>query len=292
MKILINKKGDISQNSVCCIGSFDGVHRGHQAIIEHAKKLAGHDKKVGIITFIPLPFFVLKSAPVIYLSLEEEKEKIIKELGANFIYYFKFTKKFSQLGSDDFIKLIVARISPSAVVVGENFHFGRDRKGTAKILKQYAKDRFSVHILPCVKDEGTISSTRIRELLLLGHIKAANKLLGREYTISGTVIKGKGKGTKIGFPTINIKVRKEKLMPLDGVYKVRVFIRNKKFIGAMFCCNGLVEVHILRCSGSFYKSKLTIKLLERIRGVERFPDDEALRAAIAKDVEAIRHSLP
>lgn len=144
-----------------------------------------------------------------------------------------------------------------------------------------------MRILPRVKDEGTISSTRIRELLLLGHIAAANKLLGREYTISGRVIRGKGKGTKLGFPTINIRVSKEKLLPLDGVYKVNVFVQGKKFIGAMFLRHDLIEVHILNFSGEVYKREVTVRLLKRIRNIERFVDDDALRLAIAKDVASM-----
>ncbi len=290
MKILIGKKDSITRGSVCSIGSFDGVHRGHQEIVVYLKRLASSEKRVGIITFIPLPFFVLKSAPIMYLNLRKEKEKIFKELGVDFIYYFKFTKKFSQLKPADFIELIAANISPSTVAVGENFHFGKGREGSAQLLKLLAKDKFAVHILPRVVDEGTISSTRIRELLLLGHIKAVNKLLGRRYTISGKVIRGKGKGTRLGFPTINIRVAKEKLLPLHGIYKVNVLIRGKEFIGAMFCRHDVIEVHVLDFSGNLYRKDVTIQLLERVRGIERFPDDDALRAAIARDVELIRNA--
>lgn len=288
MRILIDKRFPITKDSVCGIGSFDGVHRGHQEIVRYLKKLVEPKKQVGIITFVPLPFFVLKSAPIIYLTVKHEKEEFFKELGVDFIYYFKFTEKFSQLKPDDFVRLIAEKISPSTVVIGENFHFGKDRKGSAKLLLQLAIDNFSVHILPRVKEEGTISSTRIRELLLLGHIKAANKLLGREYTITGRVIKGKGKGRKLGFPTINIKVKREKLIPLDGVYKVKVLIRNKEFLGAMFCQHNLLEVHLLNFSGHLYKKEVAIKLFKRIRNIERFPTDETLGAAIARDIEVVR----
>ena len=289
MKILVGKRDPITKNSICAIGSFDGVHRGHREIVEYLKKLANLERKIGIITFNPLPFFVLKEAPIFYLTPKKEKEKIFEELGVDFIYYFKFTKKFSDLSPVHFVEMIDAEISPSIIVVGENFHFGKDRKGTAKSLEQLANHLFSVKILPILKDDGTISSTRIRELLLLGHIKAANNLLGREYRISGRVIKGKGKGKRLGFPTINIRVQNEKLLPLDGVYKVKVGFDNKELLGAMFCHHNLIEVHLINFSGALYKKETTIKLLERIRDIKKFPDDETLKSAIATDIREIKN---
>jgi len=287
MKILINKRNSITKNSICAIGSFDGVHRGHQEIVEYLKKLAWSEKKTGIITFIPLPFFVLKRAPIFYLTPWKEKETIFRELGVDFIYYFAFTKKFAALSPEQFVKRITSQIKPSVVAVGENFHFGKDRKGTAKMLQKLAKKFFAVEILPCIKDDGTISSTRVRELLLLGHIRAANRLLGRAYSISGQVIKGKGKGQRLGFPTINIKVPKEKLMPLDGVYKAKVLFGTEEFLGALFCRHDLIEVHIINYSGDLYKRRVNVKLLERIRGLKQFLDDEVLKSAIAKDIQKV-----
>jgi len=288
MKILTNKRDSFTKDSVCGIGSFDGVHRGHQEIIKYMKRLAHAKKRIGIITFTPLPFFVLKSAPIITLTLRKEKEDIIRELGTDFIYYFNFSREFSKLKPADFVDLLVEYISPSIVVIGENFHFGEAREGSASVLKHLAQNKFLVHIVPRVKENGTISSTRIRELLLLGHVKAANKLLGREYTVSGRVIKGKGKGTKLGFPTINIKVDKEKLLPLDGIYKVKVMIRNKEYVGALFCRHDVIEVHVLDFSNNLYRKEVSVRLLERIRNIRRFTDDDALRAAIARDVATIR----
>ncbi len=288
MKVLLDKKAPITRGSVCGIGSFDGVHRGHQAIVKYLKKLARSNMRIGIITFTPLPFFVIKSAPIITLTLKKEKESIFRELGVDFIYYFKFSQKFSMLKPVKFVELIADCISPSIVAVGENFHFGKGREGSASVLKNIAQTKFQVKILPRVKEDGTISSTRIRELLLLGHIKAANKLLGREYTISGRVIKGKGKGTRLGFPTINIKVAKQKLLPLDGIYKVEVPIRKKIYVGALFCSHDVIEVHVLDFSGDLYSKQVSVRLLERIRDTKRFSDDDGLRAAIGRDVEIIR----
>jgi riboflavin kinase/FMN adenylyltransferase len=121
----------------------------------------------------------------------------------------------------------------------------------------------------------------------LGNIKAANRLLGREYAISGHVIKGKGRGQSLGFPTINFLPPEHKLIPLDGVYKVKVIENETEHLGAMFCRHDLLEVHIIGFSGVLYGKHITVKFLERIRGIEHFADDVSLKTAIAKDVQTI-----
>jgi riboflavin kinase/FMN adenylyltransferase len=287
MLVLLNAKNPLTRGSVCGIGSFDGVHRGHQAIVARLKKIAGTQGKAGIITFAPLPFFVLKNAPICCLTPVEEKNEIFEGLGIDFVYYFEFSKRFARLSPEGFVKLLARQIQPSTIVVGENFHFGNTRKGSAEVLKTIARGNFGVEIMAKLDDEGTISSTRIRELLLLGNVKAASRLLGREYAISGTVIKGKGRGQRLGFPTINFTAPASKLIPLDGVYKVKANYRNQEFLGAMFCRHDLLEVHIIGFSGDLYGKLINIKFLERIRGIEHFADDTSLKTAIAKDIRTI-----
>lgn len=287
MLVLSHTKDPVTRGSVCGIGSFDGIHRGHQAIVERLKQLASKQHKVGIITFSPLPFFVLKNAPICCLTPMDEKNEIFESLGVDFVYYFEFSHTFAQLGPDGFVQLIAREIEPSTIVVGDNFHFGSMRKGNAECLKQLAREYFRVEILSKVGDEGTISSTRIRELLLLGNIKAANRLLGREYSIGGTVIKGKGRGQDLGFPTINITTPQHKLIPLDGVYKVKVILYEREYLGAMFCRHDLLEVHIIGFDDDVYGDFVKIKLLERIRGIEQFKDDAALRTAITQDIARV-----
>jgi len=288
LKTIIDKISRFTRNSHCGIGNFDGIHRGHQEIVRTLKKLAGPAGKTGIITFIPLPFSVLKKAPHLYLTPRKEKEKIFQNLGVDFIYYFKFTRRFSMISPQEFVNLIATKIGPCSVVVGENFHFGKGRGGNAQKLKELARNLFSVIILPRVQDEGPISSTRIRELLLLGHLSAANRLLGREYEVCGTVIKGKGKGRRLGFPTINISPPREKLLPLEGVYKVRVMVGKKEFLGAMFCRTDIIEVHLINFRGNLYRKKVAIRFIERLRDIESFPDDESLHTAIARDIARIK----
>ncbi len=290
MRIINDRLDPSTKNGHWGIGNFDGVHRGHQEIVKTLRKLAGQKGEIGIITFFPLPFSILKKAPHLYLTPKKEKEKIFKELGIDFIYYFKFTREFSMISPQQFVNLIARRLKPCSVVVGENFHFGRYRDGNVQRLKDLARGLFSVTVLPRVQDEGPISSTRIRELLLLGHLRAANRLLGREYCLTGTVIKGKGKGRRLGFPTINIKPPREKLLPLEGVYKAKVELENKEYLSALFCRSDIIEVHLINFRGNLYKKEVCVKFIERIRDIETFADDQKLKSAIARDIEKIKKS--
>jgi riboflavin kinase/FMN adenylyltransferase len=292
MKTLAGAPDHVTCGAVCVLGGLDGIHRGHQALIKRALGLAGAQKKTGVITFNPLPIFVLKAKEIFYLTPGREKETLLEALGLDFIFYIDFTAEFAGLTPGSFVKYVHKMIAPACVVVGENFHFGKDRRGSAKTLNDLAAGVFDVEIVPKVTDEGTISSTRIRELLLLGNIKAANRLLGREYEIQGAVVKGKGKGTHLGFPTINLQVDKEKLLPLDGVYKVTVLFSGEEHLGGMFCRHELVEVHILNFSRDLYDIPVQVKLLERIRDIKHFADDAALRTAIARDIKQVSKSRP
>ncbi len=292
MQIFNNKTDPFMHNSVCALGNFDGIHKGHQEIIANLKILADRDRKTGIITFHPSPVSVLHRNEIFFLTTKTEKEKIIASLGIDFIFYFKFDAEFSEKNPGEFIDLLYKTIKPSLVIIGENFHFGKNRQGNAKVFEELARNKFAVKIIPKIKDHnGTISSTRIRELLILGHIPNANRLLGREYSITGKVIRGKGKGTKIGFPTINLCVEKEKLLPLDGVYEVKLEINNVLYQGAMFLSHNTVEVHIIDFSDNLYDQDVTIMLMRRLRAIKRFSDDESLKKAIAGDIERIKGQI-
>lgn len=289
MLVLHDQTDPLTRDSVCGIGGFDGVHRGHQAIAAAARQIAGTRRKSGIITFCPLPFFVLKRAPALYLTPENEKEALFEELGINFMFYFEFSAQLARLSPGEFITVIAEKIDPSVLVAGENFHFGAGRRGTAHTLQDLGRRRFDVHIVPGVFDEGIISSTRIRELLLLGNVGAAGRLLGREYAVRGRVGRGRGRGTRLGFPTINIMAPPGKLLPLDGVYKVRVFIDHDQpgHPAALFCQHDLLEAHLIGFSGDLYGRDVTISFIERIRSIEQFTDDRQLAQAIAGDIRRI-----
>lgn len=290
MKIIADRKDPLTRDAVCALGGFDGVHRGHQAVIAEAKKIAQTKGRVGVITFTPLPGSVLKSGPILYLTTDKEKEAILEQLELDFLYYFSFSAEFARREPREFVQMIADRIVPSAVIVGKNFHFGHGRIGTAEILAKLAGNLFTVRIQPALNDDGVISSTRIRELLLLGNVRAADRLLGRPYSITGPVVAGKKIGQKLGFPTLNVQPAPEKLLPLDGVYRGNVNWTGCSHAGAVFCGHHLIEVHILDFIGDLYGCSVTIEFLDRLRGVEKFPDEAALRKAIAADVAKVREN--
>lgn len=288
MRIIIPDQETAPAKVVCAIGGFDGVHRGHQAIINQVFSLAGKTMKTGVITFSPSPATVLKGTKAHLLTTEEEQTAIFQQLGLDFLFRIPFNRAFARLSPEAFFDFINRRIAPMAVVIGENFRFGHDQRGQARDLVELAHGFFPVTILPPVIDEGIISSTRIRELLLLGNVTVANRLLGRHYRITGTVIEGKGTGRLLGFPTINLEPPPAKLLPLEGVYRSRVFLNGASYAGAMFCSHRLVEVHLLDFEDRLYGQPVTIEILERLRDIVKFSNPEALRQAIAGDVAWIR----
>ncbi|MGQ9664098.1 MAG: riboflavin biosynthesis protein RibF [bacterium] len=288
MQIINNIKSPITCGSVCGLGNFDGLHKGHQKIIEKARSLASNTKKIGIITFEPPPVSVLNKNGIFYLTTRQEKETLLSYFNVDFVFYFLFDRVLAEKTPEEFVDLLYHMIQPSIIIVGENFHFGKGRQGTARLLKEIARGKFGVEIIPGIKDHGEIiSSTRIRELLLLGNIPGANRILGRRYSITGKVIKGKGKGSKLGFPTINLSVSKEKLLPLDGVYEVILNIEGVMYKGAMFLSHNNLEIYILNFSGNLYDREITVELIRRLRAIKEFPDDESLKKAIAGDVRKI-----
>lgn len=292
MKIISHRDDPITRGAIAALGGFDGVHRGHQTIIAEAKKLARGKKPVGLITFTPLPGSALKSHHAFHLTTDREKESILKAMDLDFLYYFSFTLAFARRSPRDFVRMMTERIAPSAVVVGQNFHFGRDRRGNAALLSALAGIFFRVHVKKALDDEGVISSTRIRELLLLGNVRAARHLLGRPYALTGPVRYGKKVGQKLGFPTVNIRAPSEKLLPLDGVYRGRAVWDRRSYPGAIFCSHRLIELHILDFRRNLYGRVLTVEFLDRLRGVVKFPDADALKKAIAADVARIRGNGP
>lgn len=288
MHIINNTEHPITVASVCGLGNFDGLHRGHLEIIAKAKSIAGNTRRMGIITFEPPPVSILNKNGIFFLTTKEEKELLLNNLNFDFVFYFKFDRLFAEKTPEEFVDLLYKKVRPATIIIGENFHFGKDRQGTAKLLKEIARDKFDVEIISEVKDHhGIISSTRIRELLLLGNIPGANRILGRKYSITGKVIEGKGKGSKLGYPTINLSVSREKLLPLDGVYEVILNIEGVVYKGAMFLNHTILEVHILNFSGNLYGREITVELIRRLRAIKAFSDDESLKKAIADDVKKI-----
>jgi riboflavin kinase/FMN adenylyltransferase len=300
------------QGAVIALGSFDGVHRGHHKIIQTAKLLAKKLNRVyGIITYQPIPQVLLHKDFHFLLTTDKEKMKIFRDSSVGFLGLIKFTRQIMNLDAQDYIReYVVKPIRPSAVVVGIDHHFGKAHKGNVALLQKFGKEfNFEVKTVSNLKYHGApIKSTRIRELIILGHIKRANELLDRTYSMTGKVIKGKGLARQLGFPTLNLYMPdKAKLVPADGVYQVKVNFEGKQYNGVMnigfapTITNSLqayqmrsLEVHLFGFQGNEQTSLnklIIVDFFERLRPEKRFDNLDALKQQIANDIAQVKSRL-
>uniref|UniRef100_A0A7C6EAU2 Riboflavin biosynthesis protein n=1 Tax=candidate division WOR-3 bacterium TaxID=2052148 RepID=A0A7C6EAU2_UNCW3 len=294
------------RNSVITIGSYDGIHRGHQVVIqktiEIARKMASRPK-AGLLTFNPIPQQVIYPDFHYILTPLPEKREILTKLGIDFLYLIKFDKQLKSLSPTDFVKSqIVEPLSPCKIVIGYDHRFGKDGMGDVALLKKLAKEfGFEVIVVKEKMAAGEpIKSTRIRERLLLGDVKTANRLLGWNYSISGIVGKGQGIGRLLGFPTCNLKINEiAKLIPVDGVYAVFVWYRGKRYLGVMNIGRRptfsgdtrTIETLLLDFKQDLYGARLKVELVDRIRPERKFPNAFALSEQIKKDIEQAKRIL-
>ncbi|MBW1842132.1 MAG: bifunctional riboflavin kinase/FAD synthetase [Deltaproteobacteria bacterium] len=295
------------ENAVITIGNFDGVHIGHQAlfhgVIEKAEELGGTSI---VMTFEPHPIRVLKQnglPPLI--TLYEQKVELISATGLDVFICVPFTREFAGISAREFVEdLLVKRIGMKAIVVGQDYTFGRNREGNLDVLKSYAKRLgFEVILTDWIKmsnnGTGRISSTAIREFVTAGKVTDAQKLLGRNYQIKGTVETGRNRGGKLlGFPTANINLQDE-LCPKTGVYAVTVECLNKKYKGVANIGYSptfddktfSVEVHILDFNENIYGEKIRVNFIDFMRDEIKFSDISALSEQIERDTVKAREIL-
>ena len=285
------------RRGVIAIGNFDGIHLGHQKVINDAKKKAKKNRlPFGLMTFEPVPvmFFNKKIKNHRINSLEQKKDQL-KKLKLNFLIVIKFNKKFSSLSPEEFIKKIIhKKTNCRFLYVSKNFKFGYKRQGNVQILKKYEKlhDFKSIITKPFKKNKKIISSTLIRKKITLGKIMEVNKLLNREWSIEGKVIKGQKRGRKIGFPTCNLKLH-DYVIPLLGVYAVK--ITGSKFskkgianIGFRPTFNGnnlLLETNIFGINKNLYNKEISVSFRRFIRREKKFKDLEHLKKQIKIDIK-------
>ena len=299
------------ENSVVALGTFDGVHRGHQQVIKTTKDIARRKGKTSVVvTFEPLPRVVVggEREKVGLITTLNQKEKIIRNLGIDAILVIHFNRRLAQVEPEEFVKRVIyERINAGRVVVGPGFRFGKNRLGNVALLKRLGrKYGFEVTTVGEVKIGNIkVSSSKIRQLLWQGKIDKANRLLGRYYTINGIVKKGSGRGKELFFPTANLDVFGNLILP-QGVYAVLVSVRGKKHRGVAnigtrptfspghrFSVQHIsrtrtppvVEVYIFNFTGNLYRQKLEVSLIKRIRKEMRFASSEKLRERIQKDIQ-------
>ncbi len=288
------------KNPAVTIGTFDGVHMGHQKIIQQLKEAAESIKGESVIlTFYPHPRMVLfpDDEDLKLLNTEEEKKELLEKMGVQHLIVHPFTKKFSRITYTEYVRdILVNHIKTKKLIIGYNHQFGRNREGTFQKLKALAPVyKFELERIPAQDiNKVEISSTKIRKALENGDIKAANKYLGYEYALKGKVVKGKGLGKELGYPTANIQIDdKHKLVPEDGIYAVRAEVGNKIHNGMMSIgfnptVNGekkTLEVNIFDFEKDIYGDNIRILFKQKLRDEKKFENLEALKKAIAGDKE-------
>ena len=279
-------------------GTFDGVHVGHQMILRRICELARHHGgKSAVITFWPHPRHVLGTAPsgLKLLSTWQEKEELLRKAGIDFLIKIPFTKEFSQLSGDTFIRqVLVDAIGTKKLVIGYDHKFGKNREGSFEYLKENAAQYgFELEEIPRQDiDHIGVSSTKIRKALMEGNIQHANEFLGYQYTIKGTVVKGDHIGTGLGFPTANLRIDEDfKLIPADGIYAVQVTYKNQLLDGMLYIGNRptlasspkTIEVNIFNFTESIYGESLSVSFAGLLRHDERFDSLETLKQQLHLD---------
>lgn len=294
-------------NSIVTIGTFDGVHLGHQKII---KRLVELKQKQGgeivLFTFDPHPRKILfpEQKDLKLITTTEEKCEILKQFGVDHVLVYPFTKEFSKIQAQDYIAdIIVKGLKTKTLVIGYDHRFGSNREGSIDTLKQFAPIyHFDVEEIPAQEiNQLNVSSTRIRKAIEDGDIQTANDFLGYTFFITGEVIKGKQLGRTIGYPTANIFIdNADKLIPKIGVYAVNVVLKGVTYKGMLnvgtnpttdFDNKIKIEVNIFDFDDDIYGETLKVEFVKWIRNEEKFANLDELKEALANDKMACTHAL-
>jgi riboflavin kinase/FMN adenylyltransferase len=297
----------MAQPAVVTMGTFDGVHRGHQAVLAEVTRRARDGKLASVlVTFEPHPLAVVNpaAAPKL-LTLPAEKEALVQAQGIDRFVLMPFTPAVAQLDAEAFVGRLCDEYGMHELVMGYDHGFGRGRAGDVELVERLARQRdFRMAVVDAVRDNGQpISSTLIRSGVAHGDLDSAARWLGRPYAIRGKVVRGAGRGRTIGIPTINLESPDaRKLLPPDGVYAVRVRILDagSRLLGGMMNQGPrptfgdqarTLEVHLFDFEGELYGETVDVEWVRRLRDVQAFPSREALVAQLERDRQAARATL-
>jgi riboflavin kinase / FMN adenylyltransferase len=292
---------------VVTIGTFDGVHLGHNKLIHRINELA---QEIGgesvLLTFYPHPRMILypDGDQIRLLNSPEEKVRLLEASGLNHLVIYPFSKEFSRLPAFDYVRdLLVTGLHAHTVVVGYDHRFGRNREGDHKTLLELSETfGFNIEEIPAeLIDDIEVSSTKIRSALTKGDLDYACRFLGYSYEVTGFVVEGAGIGKQLGYPTANIQLEYPfKLIPSNGVYQVEVFVKGQARTGLVNIgkrptvhsnSNVVIEVHILDWSESIYGEKVRLVFSRKIRDEQKFGSIDELKLQISKDIAETRSIL-
>jgi riboflavin kinase/FMN adenylyltransferase len=283
--------------SVVTVGSYDGVHIGHQHLLARMKEVANQlGYYTALVTFYPQPKAVL--APhlsIRYLTTPAQKITLLDALGLDLTAILPFTRETAQTSAAEFVTQLVTHLKMRQLWVGPDFALGRNREGDIPRLRQLGQEMgFEVHVVePFIRDGEVVSSTRIRHLLMRGEIREATALLGRYPSLIGQVMQGAQRGRLLGFPTANLSILPERAIPADGVYACFVWVNGERHpavtnVGVRPSFAGgerTVETHLLNFNGDLYGLDLKLEFVERLRPEKRFENLDELVAQIRSDAE-------
>lgn len=287
----------ITDKSVVVLGNFDGVHKGHQELLNKAKEKAKEKNLIAIaLSFYPHPTWVLGNHPKPLIMSRQDRKHRIKEEGIDVFIEYPFTIAFSDISPECFFKeVLIEKLQARVVVVGSNYFFGKDKAGDVMYLKELGK-KYDVEIavVDTVKEDGeVISSTHIRSFITSGKMEEAEALLGYPYTVIGTVVNGKKIGRTIGFPTINIIADPDRIHPPNGVYATTVKVYDHVYMGitnigynpTVGSAVKMIETHIIGFSGDIYGQEVKVAFHKFIREEKKFNNIDELSKQIAIDTE-------
>jgi len=292
------------QGSVVCIGAFDGVHRGHRAVLERVRERAQNLHAVPVaVSFAPIPRTYFAEVP--QLSSPREKIKALIDAGMERVLLLRFNAALAAMTAEEFIaRVLVERLASREVWIGEGFQFGHQRKGDLTLLQQVGvEDWFTAGVVPpLVADGERISSSRIRAFLAAGEFELAADLLGRGFAIGGHVVRGQQLGRKLGYPTANIRLG-SRVAPIGGVFAVRVHgigpearpgvasLGVRPTITTASAKEPVLEAHLFDFDGDLYGKRIEVEFVRKLRNEEKYPDLGAMVQQIDRDASAARKIL-
>ena len=298
MRIFDNLKSYSSKKeSILTIGTFDGVHIGHNKIL---KRLIQDSKKNNlsslVMTFFPHPRMILnKSHEIKMIDTIDEKINLLEKTGLDNLIIHPFDNNFSKIRAKEFVEeILVKKLKIKEIIIGYDHKFGKDREASVEDLKKFGKDyMFTVKEIPAQEiDSIAISSTKIRNAILNGEIEKCNKFLGRNFILTGKVVYGDGLGKKIDFPTANIEIKETyKIIPKNGVYLVKTKINSNTYFGMMNIgirptvggTNKSLEIHFFNFKDNIYGKNVSIEIIKKIRDEEKFSSIDQLKIQLKKD---------